>query len=333
MSSQCHLLIPGLFGPVSNIPDAQTFSILDKLFSRYRITDIPVAGFEPTLFYMLGFQGNYDRLPLAAIVANATLHGQNHKYWLLAEPVHLKADRDRLLLFRHTSMDISSQQAETFCAEISDYFAPDNICCVASSDPMCWILGLDEVLDIKSSWLTDVIGRPIDAYLATGKDASRWRQIMNEIQMLLYQSNVNSQRLMQGLPEVNGVWLSAYGEIPQKTSFQSLPDVIYSDNNIVNSLAFLTDVKIIPPNNEKMVDNNIVKTYTNLQEPLTVEQTNLWLDQLEDCSHWLYQQAQHAWQQNKRVFVYPADGRKIELLKGNIWHHLRSKNRYRQLFL
>lgn len=46
-------------------------------------------------------------------------------------------------------------------------------------------------------------------------DARRWRQLMNEMQMLLFRSPVNLRREARGSVTINGIWLSGLGRLPE----------------------------------------------------------------------------------------------------------------------
>ena len=96
-----HLLAPGLFGPVpglelsSAIPSVPR---LETLLARADSLNWPGGDLETTIFSFSALerdpQGDY---PAAALRRAGDGTGLDQDYWLQANPVHLRADRDRVV--------------------------------------------------------------------------------------------------------------------------------------------------------------------------------------------------------------------------------------------
>jgi hypothetical protein len=132
--------------------------------------------------------------------------------WLHADPVYLKPDMDRLLLFDHRALRIERGEAEVLVDLINAHFAEDGWrVCLSASDR--WYLRIPETPALRTRALYDVAGRNIYPFLPTGADQRRWRAWLNELQMLLYHAEPNRLRRDQNWPEINGLWLWGAGRV------------------------------------------------------------------------------------------------------------------------
>lgn len=127
------------------------------------------------------------------------------KSYLIAEPTHLRADRDRLLIAESEILQISEEEANEIILDINKHFEgeielryyQDNI----------WILGCNlELDDLVSYPILDIIGENADDFLPQGKSRLKLHQIMNEIQMLLFDHKINHVRNEEGLVAINSLW-------------------------------------------------------------------------------------------------------------------------------
>jgi hypothetical protein len=206
------ILAPGLLGPVPLVPEqAPPTPALDRLLARGRSrAGAAAAPLEPGLAAALlrRFQA-----PASAPFARAADEPDwdRHGFVLHAEPVHLRADRDRLRLFDARHLGISRSEADALVAEVNGLIASDGLELVA---PVAgrWYLDTDTPPAIATAPLEQVIGRHIDGYLPSGRDAGRWAALMTEVQMLLFQSPVNREREARGRPTVNALWVHGGGQ-------------------------------------------------------------------------------------------------------------------------
>jgi hypothetical protein len=130
-----------------------------------------------------------------------------------ADPVHLRPDQDRLLLFDVPSEQLDPADAREFVDAVNDHFAVDGWR-LSAPTPARWYLQVPELPRLHTRPLGEVIGRNVDLFLPTGDDAAAWRQRLTEVQMLFHGLPVNQRRQTRGLPAVNGVWLHGGGVAP-----------------------------------------------------------------------------------------------------------------------
>lgn len=195
------LVVPGLLGPVP-APDAppQT-STLDLLLERASgLTDAACGDLPSTLLACFGAEASAPY----ALAADDPVWDRAG-WWLHADPVHLRPDRDLLRLFDARHLGISRAEADALVAALNAHFAEDGMRVHAPVADR-WYLRCDTPPVLHTTPLAQVTGQHIDPYLPTGADASRWAALMSEAQMLLFRHPVSQAREAAGRPAVNGLW-------------------------------------------------------------------------------------------------------------------------------
>jgi len=152
--------------------------------------------------------------------------------YLRADPCYLHADRDRLLLFSDM-LDLTSDESAALIAEIQPLFDDfSGVLSQASADS--WLLQLQTMPDISFSALPEVSGQAVESYLPKGKQRQDWIRLWNEVQMKLYTSDINQQRIENNKLPINSVWFWGAGEF----SFAESPwDKTQGKSTLLKSLA------------------------------------------------------------------------------------------------
>ena len=192
------LVIPALFQAQAEAP------ALQLLLARGRRNETEAGGLEEWYAQAFGLGGG--PLPAGALTAHA--YGAEPACWLRADPVHLRADRDRLLLIPSAGFDISAAEAKELCAELDRLFGAQFTLHAFSAEH--WGLRANEVMALATRPPLEIAGRDLDAELPD----KRFHALLNEIQMALYQHAVNTAREARGAPVVNSVWLWGAGPLP-----------------------------------------------------------------------------------------------------------------------
>lgn len=150
-------------------------------------------------------------------LAAAPLHylgmtGENPDgYCLFAYPVYLHARREQLILMTGPEFELSEAEADSVAGMLRGHFPEWRI--ERTADAM-WFVILDEDQAIETTPLHRVLGENIDDHLPRGDDAMKWHGILNELQMLLFDAEVNRAREAAGRPPVNSLWLWGGGRLP-----------------------------------------------------------------------------------------------------------------------
>lgn len=213
---QISLLIPYLAPPtemnLSLLSDLSLPALL-TLLARSRHTQIPDnGGMESRLCQYFGI-GKQTDWPIAPITFLADGGDPADYYWLRADPVHLRATRDQLMLVDSGAFAISQAEAELFAEAFNLHFHDDGYV-LYPLRPNRWYLRLNKAPDLTTHSVNSVTGKHINAYLPGGKDALDWHRFYNEIQMLFFSLGINNEREVRGDLTINGLWCWGGGIMP-----------------------------------------------------------------------------------------------------------------------
>lgn len=227
------LLVPGLFGPVPT-PLAQTPHApnLARLLGRGDALPQAAADLTDALFTAFGGRFALHQAPSApfALLGDDPSADQG-LYWLHADPVHLRPNRDRLLLFDDRRLVLEVDETDAFRDLFNTHFAEDGLQ-LRTPTPGRWYLGCRRVPRLTTTGLDAAVGRHIEPLLPAGEDARHWMALLNEIQMLFHQSDVNRRREESGRPTVSGIWPWGGG---RRSDFQ--PRAGYDRFHVLSPLA------------------------------------------------------------------------------------------------
>jgi hypothetical protein len=144
--------------------------------------------------------------PIAPI--SASFDGLGEGCWLRADPVHLRMQRDQMVLV--PGGEVSAGEAGQLCAALNDHFAGQGMEFFAPH-PQRWYVRLDKLPDIETLPLSQAAGRDVRGMLPAGPEAARWHQVLNETQMLLFAQPVNEAREARGELPINSLWFWGAG--------------------------------------------------------------------------------------------------------------------------
>ena len=171
--------------------------------------------------------------PLAAL--GDGLETDAAPFWLHADPVFLRPDRDRLLLFDERVLDPTSAEAQSLAHLFNHHFAEDGIR-LHVPNPTRWYLAVPGPPGVQTQPLHEAVGRDIRRFLPTGEGVRRWNGLMNEVQMLFHGADVNREREAAGKPPINGLWLWGGGRLPAVQPQERVGRVI-GDHPLARGLA------------------------------------------------------------------------------------------------
>ncbi|MDY6992953.1 MAG: hypothetical protein SVR94_10185 [Pseudomonadota bacterium] len=242
MTVQCivHVLIPELFAYHTLVTPGLRLEALERLLSRAYIEDWAQDDFMSTLGLLFGLAGN-SLLPVAPITRLYDAHDSQNAVWLRADPVYLQADRDRLLLIDAQAISLTQTEAEYFITHLNQFYQQKNFE-FSAPHPKRWYLRLSELPQLITYPVNQVLGRDIHAYMPSGDDKMAWRQRLNEIQMLLHQLPLNSERQQQAQLPINSVWFWGLGHLPSPPARRWAH--VWSDNPLACGLAELTQTPV-----------------------------------------------------------------------------------------
>jgi len=217
-----HLVVPGLLGHLPRLQEYESeigalprFPNLELLLSRAKQLPAP-DGYAQTLFELFGATVQDDAdVPTAAVcyAAEAGTEPLQDIYLMHADPVHLRADQDRLLAFDFYHQPITIDEARQFAEAFNRHFSEDGLR-LLTPHATRWYLAVEKQPMLRTRALGEVLGRNVDFFLPEGEDAGVWRSWMNELQMLFHGLPVNQTRESFGQLPVSGLWFSGGGSLP-----------------------------------------------------------------------------------------------------------------------
>jgi len=206
------LTIPALFqtDDLLDLLGEPRLPSLDILLARGRREPLVRSSLEALLCQELGIARQQD-WPIAPIgyAAEGGLPGND--YWLRADPVHVRIERDRLILAEIS--DLPQDEANRLCAALAAHFGESFS--PQALRPDAWYVRAATRPDIATTSISQAAGQHIDPLLPSGGDAMQWRTLLNEVQMLLFDHPVNQARELRGEPVINSVWLWGGGCLPE----------------------------------------------------------------------------------------------------------------------
>ena len=249
------LLVPGLLGPAaagSGDPEAAQALVagldldgLDRLLARAgRAPGTAAAASADDSLEALAFRSfghaappaGADR-PVAALTALVDGCAEaSSGFRLRADPVHLRADIDDLVLFDASDIELSPDDAVALARTVNDALGPDGPC-IDAAHPHRWYVAPDAPARIATTPLSRAAGARVSEALPRGPDAARWHRWMNEVQMALHECPVNVERERRGAVPVNSVWVWGAGSLPPAGDAPAPFARVWTDDALLRGLA------------------------------------------------------------------------------------------------
>lgn len=213
----CTLLIPDLLPPrePGGMPYAGLRTpALSKALARGIVKITTANPGDDWLCDSFGVSAQQDR-PLAAILLRADGGQPALDYWLCADPVQLRVDRNRLIVAGRAT-GFSAGETRDLIAALNGHFEADGLEFLAPA-PDRWYLRAPHVPQLATTPVAHVLNQSVTHHLPRGADTLAWHRVMNEAQMILHSHPVMAAREARGAPTANSIWLSGGGTLPSIT--------------------------------------------------------------------------------------------------------------------
>ena len=263
-----HFFIPNLFWPDSTFHEIyQDLSLpaIEALFAKSSQTKYESKGVEEWMCKAFSVRKQQD-IPVAplTLLKDKTVDIEtDNRYWLRADPVHLRVEHDQVLLADSRTFNISLEEAHQFVEVINKYFSEDDLFSQGGIDnnkelisifPLYadrWYICLQQPPLIHTHLLSDVIVKNINGYFPYGPEEMFWRRLLNEVQMLLHEHPLNQVREERGDLALNGIWFWGGGITPKPVI--SPYQHVWSNDVLLSSLAMASGINLmeLPNNMEK----------------------------------------------------------------------------------
>lgn len=163
-----------------------------------------------------------DKYPSAPILATALNEARAGSFWLRAQPIHFAAGLDRLTTVPlRGQARMSAAERSALHPTLVDHLQATGFELIDGATGE-WLLRSDAPLQIETVTPEFAAANPGPESLPRGRDAGGLRRLMTEMQMLLHEHPVNTQRQARGLPALNAIWVHGEGTLSDVTA-RSLP--------------------------------------------------------------------------------------------------------------
>jgi hypothetical protein len=124
----------------------------------------------------------------------------------LATPVHYVADMTSVRMPQGGILSLQQAHADRLALDFNRVWNGSGIRLLVGGSARLYGI-FDQSLNVLTRDPQDVLEQHIEEYLPAGADAPRLRQLMSEIEMWLFEHEVNSTRAHAGVARVSGLWL------------------------------------------------------------------------------------------------------------------------------
>lgn len=147
---------------------------------------------------------------LAAMAQPDLFEGGHRRHWLRFDPVRLVPDLTAVWVDRPMPLDFGAEALRPIVEELQVMFDREGLAWKPRSEGF-GLLQLDATPDCSFMPPDMAYGKSLDEVLPTGQDASRWRRLINESQMVFHQFRASDRADQQGV----GLWFWGAGGPPK----------------------------------------------------------------------------------------------------------------------
>lgn len=169
---------------------------------------------------------------------------------LRADPICLRADPSRVILFDADTVGITGDEADSLIGELNLAFGAHGVTFSRGRAPARWYVRLSQAQDVRLPSPTALKGRAVEDSLGMLRRSGELNRLLTEVQMVLHGAAVNEARAARGQPPLNSVWFWGAGSPPRRES--APPELIIGDDDLGAAcarhlgIAFERDVAALP---------------------------------------------------------------------------------------
>lgn len=227
----------------SKVSSMSGSSVLPRWLARSDRHADTVPGRDVALRECFEFTGT--SLPIAALTRSLDANDDQSAQWLRADPAYVMADAVTLRLLACGNLDLSSVEVEAFGRVLKPLFGDAGFL-LETTRPERWYVQCPREAKLpRFSAPEDALGDDLARHQIEGENAQRWRGLLNEVQIILTQHPLNTQRAQRGLPPMNSLWFWGAGMLPEWV--RTTNTQVFSDDEIIVALARLAKAPCAAP--------------------------------------------------------------------------------------
>ncbi len=171
-------------------------------------------------------------MPAVAAAALCADGGAVSGAWVcVATPVHYEAEISSVRLTADGVLSLTQDSATALAADFNRIWKGSGIRMTASGSAQLFC-SFDRPHDVVTRDPQDLLGRRIEEFLPAGADAARLSLLMSEMEMWLFDHEVNRARAALNLPAISGLWLWGGGApvaaLPNLVGWTAGDDLFFS---------------------------------------------------------------------------------------------------------
>ncbi len=213
---------------------AERHAILAAL-ARSHALERDYDGYGAAVLRRLGLTPPASGWPPAVMTAAFDLGRAPAPEIVRADPVFLRADVSRLVLFDGDTIGVEDDEAEAILALLNAAFTDQGLRFSRARRARRWYLEGAPAAQAHSAAPADLNGQALEPSLADQRGLGKLKRILTEVQMLLHDCAPNERRIAAGRPPVNSVWL--WGGEAQPAGAAPAVDCMVSDDSLVQACA------------------------------------------------------------------------------------------------
>jgi len=185
-----------------------------------------------------------DPLPAGALTRQLFASDAGQDSWLCADPAWVQPDLNGARLLACGQMQLHDEEAHAFAQTLRPLFDEAGMQLDVSS-PDHWHVRLPASTVVPDFAAPEqALGEDLYHHLPQGAEGRAWRVLLNEVQVMLHQHPLNTERRQRGLPPVNHLWLWGAGVLPE-TVHSALAQIV-ADDPLLLALAQQAGIPVSP---------------------------------------------------------------------------------------
>lgn len=236
------IVYPEFFNQVASVDPLDWQRYLPNIANIVHRGQILDAGERSIESEVLGSFGYDEESNQFAAISAANDGVEGEECLARADPIHLRADGPRLRICSGEFFEPSAEEAILLVRDLNERIPECHF--LVGGHPSRWYLRLPKRLAFQAKHPSQIFQRTLDEVLPSGKDAGYLHRLLNEIQMVLHQSEVNQEREARGLVAINSLWIWGNGGAGSRSSIHT--PIVYGDDVLVRSLARLAGSETKP---------------------------------------------------------------------------------------
>ena len=196
---------------------------------------------------------------------------------LCADPIELEAGMNDIAVGHRLVDDLTNKENQLLAKELNQHFSQDGWQFIVSDAGRWYLLLPEDQKPNDTIPVEQVLGQSL-RNLIEGMEDVRWSRQINELQMLLYGSQVNQSRENQRLRSISSFWMWDVNAIPNKLSI----DATFIKGGGYQGEAIAKQYGLDYMDFDGVVNKQVsgVYLYTGLIEPARYNNVEVWQQQL-----------------------------------------------------